>query len=77
MAIAPIGPLAWELPCTMGVALKRPKKKSANQMLSWTLFYSLHFDVVYICLIVITFFFNLTNKISPVEHGIETLVKGP
>ena len=26
-AIAPIGPLAWELPCVVGVALKSKKKK--------------------------------------------------
>ena len=26
-ATAPIGPLAWEPPCAMGAALKRPKKK--------------------------------------------------
>ena len=27
VAIALIGPLAWEPPCAMGAALKRPKKK--------------------------------------------------
>ena len=26
-ATAPIQPLAWEPPCAMGAALKRPKKK--------------------------------------------------
>ena len=26
-AAAPIHPLAWELPCAVGVALKRPEKK--------------------------------------------------
>ena len=26
-AIAPIRPLAWEPPCAVGAALKRPKKK--------------------------------------------------
>jgi len=31
-SVAPIGPLAWELPCAMGVALKRPKKnKNKNK----------------------------------------------
>ena len=31
-AIVPIRPLAWELPCAMGVALKRQKeKKKKNQ----------------------------------------------
>ena len=32
-AAAPIGPLAWELPYAMGVALK--KKKKAVILLSW------------------------------------------
>ena len=27
-AVAPIQPLAWELPCTLDVALKKKKKKS-------------------------------------------------
>ena len=27
VAVAPIGPLAWELPYAMGAALKRQKKK--------------------------------------------------
>ena len=26
-AVAPIGPLAWELPCAAGAALKNTKKK--------------------------------------------------
>ena len=32
-AVAPIPPLAWELPQAMGVALKRPKKKKKNPLL--------------------------------------------
>ena len=30
-AIAPIRPLAWELPCAMGVALQKPKKKKKKK----------------------------------------------
>ena len=30
-AMAPIRPLAWELPYTEGVALKRPKKKKKKK----------------------------------------------
>ena len=31
VAVALIGPLAWETPYAMGVALKRPKKKNKNK----------------------------------------------
>ena len=32
VAIAPIGPLAWELPCALGVALERQKtEKKTNK----------------------------------------------
>ena len=31
-AVAPIQPLAWELPYAAGVALKRPKKKREEQV---------------------------------------------
>ena len=30
-AVAPIRPLAWEPPCAMGAALKRPKKKGKKK----------------------------------------------
>ena len=30
-AVAPIGPLAWETPCTLGVALKRKKEKEKKK----------------------------------------------
>ena len=30
-AAAPIQPLAWELPCAAGTALKRPKKKKKKK----------------------------------------------
>ena len=33
-ATAPIRPLAWELPCTMGVALKRQKRQK-NKIKKW------------------------------------------
>ena len=31
-AAAPIGPLAWELPCALGAALKRQKKKKERNI---------------------------------------------
>ena len=30
VAVAPIWPLTWELPCAVGMALKQPKKKKKN-----------------------------------------------
>ena len=32
-AVAPIGSLAWERPCAVGVALKRPKKKKSREQI--------------------------------------------
>ena len=43
MAVALFEPLAWELPCAAGAALKRPKKqktkKNINYKSKWQLFY--------------------------------------
>ena len=38
-ATAPTGPLAWEPPCAVGVALKRPKKKKNHQKPDLLLFH--------------------------------------
>ena len=49
-----------------------PVKKSTNHVIMEFLLQH-HFDVIYVCLIVIEVFFSLANKISSMECGIQTL----
>ena len=61
VAVAPIRPLAWEAPCAMGTALKRPKKKKKKKLVSKSRYQTSMFSPPY---------HRKNHRLSPVQGDV-------